>query len=77
MTGGATDVHTAHDRARLILGGSSMVLRPQNSCKGPASEDPRKTQGPHATLKTKGFLFYEQEGTRDTSQLVSEIRVSF
>lgn len=52
-------------------------MRPHSSCKGPVSEDPRKTEGPHATLKTKGFLFYEQEGTRDTSQLVGEIRVSF
>lgn len=70
-------MHTARDEARLLLGGSSMVMRPHGSCKGPVSEDPRRTQGPHATLKTKGFLFYEQEGTRDTSQLAREIRVSF
>lgn len=34
-------------------------LRPQSGCEGPASEDPRETQGPRATLKTKGFLLYE------------------
>lgn len=51
----------ATGRAHLVRGsaahpgGSSTVLRPQSGCEGPASEDPMETQGPSATLKTKGF----------------------
>ena len=52
-TEGATRQSAAHP------GGSSMAMRPQSSCKGPASEDLRKTQGPHTMPKTKGFLLYE------------------
>lgn len=78
-TGGRRSHGTCTQRAteRGSSWGRQHADEASQQLQGARQRRPQENTGPHATLKTKGFLFYEQEGTRDTSQLVGEIRVSF